>query len=178
MRSDTLFRAALNHAFDMLSKTLSGSPKDIAIKIARTLMADANWLSNRAQASDIDEFEAFTDYIKKHQRLPPYHHRHDIAKRDKWTQAAMRCFSCVVKACYKRCVFVTKGGLAGVGPGGLLPNDSIVILYGGTTPYALRRVSSNNWVFVGGCYVYGIMEGEAVPKAKAARRGDGRFDLI
>ena len=56
--------------------------------------------------------------------------------------------------------FVTTAGFFGLGPVDLKADDRIVLLYGSRYPIALRRSRNNNWLFVGFCYVRGIMDEE------------------
>ncbi|KAH7409330.1 heterokaryon incompatibility protein-domain-containing protein [Cadophora sp. MPI-SDFR-AT-0126] len=70
--------------------------------------------------------------------------------------------------CSERQFFITGNGRMGLGPKGLLPEDHVCILFGGDTPYVLRKTESC-WKFVGECYVHGVMKGEAVKDLK----GDG-----
>ncbi|KAH8590448.1 hypothetical protein B0O99DRAFT_691452 [Bisporella sp. PMI_857] len=53
--------------------------------------------------------------------------------------------------------------LSGLAPPTSEPGDSICILYGCTVPVILREdKASNCWTFVGECFVYGMMDGEAM----------------
>ncbi|CAJ2505055.1 Uu.00g124490.m01.CDS01 [Anthostomella pinea] len=57
--------------------------------------------------------------------------------------------------------FVAENGEIGVGPACLQTNDILCILYGGSTPYILRPTSTpGEYLFLGECYVAGIMNGE------------------
>jgi hypothetical protein len=62
-----------------------------------------------------------------------------------------------------RCFFETDEGLLGVGPDFMQPGDHVVILFGGKMPFVLRPVGKL-WRLVGACYVYGLMEGEAIER--------------
>ncbi|KAK0109687.1 hypothetical protein ONS95_002366 [Cadophora gregata] len=63
--------------------------------------------------------------------------------------------------CSERQLFITRQGYLGLGPKGIRPEDTVCILFGGDTPYILRK-KDTCWKFVGECYVYGLMKGEAV----------------
>ncbi|KAL8336919.1 hypothetical protein RB601_008427 [Gaeumannomyces tritici] len=65
-----------------------------------------------------------------------------------------------------------------IGPGEMLPGDVVVALYGGTTPFILRRVGGETeigeekeedatWKLIGECYVYGVVDGEALAREGA-----------
>jgi hypothetical protein len=73
----------------------------------------------------------------------------------------------VVRATSGRCMFVTAKGYIGLGPHSLKPGDSIAILLGGCTPFALERgdiegLEDEHWKLLGDCYVHGWMDGELV----------------
>ena len=64
-----------------------------------------------------------------------------------------------------RRLFVTNDGSFGNGPGWLEPDDVLAILFGGRSVYALRPTGAcNEYLFMGECYVYGSMNGEAIDK--------------
>lgn len=65
--------------------------------------------------------------------------------------------------CKNRALFVTKLGYIGLGPWNAEVGDSVCVLYGGATPFLLRKaIDSDTFTLVGECYVYGIMNGEAL----------------
>ena len=61
-------------------------------------------------------------------------------------------------ATHGRRVFVTSKGLIGLGPAALQPEDVVVVLFGGFTPFVLRKVE-DYYLLVGECYVHGKMDG-------------------
>jgi hypothetical protein len=77
-----------------------------------------------------------------------------------------------------RSYFITDGGYIGVGSKDLKPRDKIIILYGGKTPYIIRREEEcledrhppghdldGQWCrLVGECYVHGMMYGEMMKR--------------
>jgi hypothetical protein len=73
--------------------------------------------------------------------------------------------------CHSDCFFSTQRGLVGLCPYSSKPGDTIVILYGGSVPYVLRKHKSDGggergledkYEFVGECFVQGHMHGEAI----------------
>jgi hypothetical protein len=77
-----------------------------------------------------------------------------------------------------RRLFTIPSGLLGLGPDDMLASDVVIILFGGKVPYVLRPLDNGQWLFVGICYIYGLMKGEAL-------QGDGSnedkhewFDLV
>jgi hypothetical protein len=63
--------------------------------------------------------------------------------------------------CMDRRFFVTAAGYMGLGPRCMQPEDTVVILRGGYTPFILRKKDDCYWL-IGPAYVHGIMYGEAV----------------
>ena len=61
-----------------------------------------------------------------------------------------------------RTFFLTRSGRMGVGPRYMEPEDIVVVLFGGKTPYILRPADSGCYHFVGECYIDGLMHGEAI----------------
>jgi hypothetical protein len=61
-----------------------------------------------------------------------------------------------------RIVCATNGGYLGRVPRGTEVGDKICILFGGCVPFALRESSGGYFKFIEKCYVYGIMDGEAM----------------
>lgn len=55
---------------------------------------------------------------------------------------------------------ITFGGWFVVGPDIMQTGDVVVVLYGGRTPFLLRRKDNGAWILVGECYVHGMMNGE------------------
>lgn len=55
--------------------------------------------------------------------------------------------------------FITRSGLIGFGPVDIRAGDSICVLLGGKTPFAVRSTGSY-YEYVGKSYVHGIMDGE------------------
>ncbi|KFA68692.1 hypothetical protein S40285_02660 [Stachybotrys chlorohalonatus IBT 40285] len=58
---------------------------------------------------------------------------------------------------------VTAAGYFVIGPAAVEAGDVVVVLYGGRTPFVLRRTEDGEaWVLVGECYVHGLMNGEGL----------------
>ncbi|GJN74097.1 HET domain-containingprotein [Purpureocillium lilacinum] len=64
---------------------------------------------------------------------------------------------------------VTAGGRYVMGPDAMREGDVVAVLYGGRTPFVLRKMEGGDgeggWSLVGECYVHGIMNGEALRDA-------------
>ena len=76
--------------------------------------------------------------------------------------------TCVSETMFNRRLFVASEGLdmyMGVALGTMRKGDCVCVLFGGDTPFLLRRVG-DVWTFVAEAYVYGIMDGEAMQRAR------------
>jgi hypothetical protein len=59
--------------------------------------------------------------------------------------------------------FITQDGLMGLGPQCMEKGDIFCVLFGGQCLYALRPTQSpGEYLYVGDCYVHGLMYGEAM----------------
>jgi hypothetical protein len=79
-------------------------------------------------------------------------------------------------ATYGRRVFVTSDGTIGLGPAALQPGDIVTVLFGGFTPFLLRRVD-DHYVLIGECYVHGQMDGCAVEEWEESAEEASVFHL-
>lgn len=82
------------------------------------------------------------------------------------------------RACLHRRFFVTTENLMGIGPETMRRGDMIVILFGGKVPYVVRQVSQAKYLFIGECYVPGLMTGEAVEQWKKSGGKAEFFHLV
>ncbi|RDW80345.1 hypothetical protein BP5796_05043 [Coleophoma crateriformis] len=71
---------------------------------------------------------------------------------------------------------VSDAGYIGVVPPNTQPGDKICVLFGCSVPVVIRKVE-NHHVFIGECYVHGIMDGEAVTKFESGRTTSITFTL-
>ncbi|KAI0386530.1 hypothetical protein F5Y04DRAFT_290120 [Hypomontagnella monticulosa] len=72
----------------------------------------------------------------------------------------------MLRTCFGRRFFVTRGGYLGVGPGAMRDGDEVAVLLGLSVPVLVRPVEKSGeerrYELVGECYVHGIMDGELV----------------
>lgn len=74
-----------------------------------------------------------------------------------------------------RKLFVTEEGYVGFGPSQIEEGDTAAILGGGKCPYILRRsngskeASNDSYRLLGGSYIHGMMNGEAVKAERDLR---------
>ncbi|KAL0260308.1 hypothetical protein SLS55_003994 [Diplodia seriata] len=67
----------------------------------------------------------------------------------------------VFSATHGRNIFVTKKGYMGLCPRSTRLGDKLVVLFGGRTPFILRKAKKGKHEFLGECYAHGLMDGEA-----------------
>ncbi|KAF2143986.1 uncharacterized protein K452DRAFT_306631 [Aplosporella prunicola CBS 121167] len=66
------------------------------------------------------------------------------------------------KGTVDRTFFTMSNGSFGLGPKEAREGDSVCIILGAQVPFVLRKSEQGTYRIVGECYVYGIMDGEAV----------------
>ncbi|KAF4626151.1 hypothetical protein G7Y89_g12010 [Cudoniella acicularis] len=80
--------------------------------------------------------------------------------------------------------FITKKGYFGIGPAGIVVGDRVCILFGGKTPFILRKTlkqsemnSDMDFEYVGDTYIHGLMGGEAVKLMESGELSSQAFTL-
>lgn len=86
----------------------------------------------------------------------------------------------MISACYDRNFFSKATGLFGLGPKTMNSGDLVAIVYGSPFPVAVRSHPGfeSQHEFLGVCYVYGIMQGEAVKHHQESGNDDMLFQLV
>jgi len=79
-------------------------------------------------------------------------------------------------ALWERAWITTTRGYVGLAPEDVKEGDVICILFGGKVPYALRP-RDGHYLFLGECYVHGIMDGEAMDMLTDGRIQETTFDI-
>ncbi|KAH7195604.1 heterokaryon incompatibility protein-domain-containing protein [Fusarium oxysporum] len=79
---------------------------------------------------------------------------------------------------FNRRFFRTEKGYMGLGPPDIQPGDAICLLLGGCVAYALRRSAQETWIYVGECYIHGIMDGEAAVKATEDKTDFAEYRIV
>lgn len=77
-----------------------------------------------------------------------------------------------------RRAFLTGTGFLGIGPAEIRPDDSICLLDGGQTPYAIRQTEDDMWKFIGECYIHGIMFGQTLDWPDEKRHPETDFTFV
>lgn len=66
-----------------------------------------------------------------------------------------------VPVAHGRLLFISTSGFMGLVPPKAIPGDEIALIFGANVPFVVRK-QSDHYQFIGECYVYGIMDGEAL----------------
>ncbi|KAJ4015526.1 hypothetical protein NW752_006986 [Fusarium irregulare] len=86
-------------------------------------------------------------------------------------------FSLHLDAAHERRLFFSKDlAYIGLGPKVVQQNDVICVLFGGATPFILRP-SGDKYRFVGECYVFELMTGEAIQDWKSGKHTLNEFQI-
>ena len=78
-----------------------------------------------------------------------------------------------------RRLFVTRGGKFRLGPLALEEGGIVAVLFGGSVHFILRPHSEgDHYRLVGECYIYGIMEDQAVNEWRESGKPSTYFKLV
>lgn len=120
----------------------------------RTLTCDHNMKALPAPDIQADWIKGFIEY--------------ELESRGKdinWTRERFRDYKrihrTVVAVNYMRRFCATSNGRIGLVPSGTAAGDEICVLYGGRVPYVVRPCEKG-YIFIGECYIHGLMHGEAM----------------
>jgi hypothetical protein len=102
----------------------------------------------------------------------------ELEKYNDWKESLLdttiRFTSAVGAASQHRTFFITKSGYMGIGPMPLEVGDTICVVLGCKVPLLLRKYE-DHYILVGECFVWGLMDGEAI---RMKRKGEYRFDIF
>ncbi|KAK8023704.1 HET-domain-containing protein [Apiospora rasikravindrae] len=172
-------------------ESIRESPETIGF----ALIAEATTTSERPMAEYArTNVLAWADFIVKQKERPreankrlgaknPYSQTPDGMKADfteeEW--AALVDYDDAVRlATQDRRVFRTEAENIGLGPRDMVAGDVVAVLYGCRWPVILRPrgdVEVEGYEFIEVCYVYGLMDGEAVQRHMASGQNDVIFHL-
>jgi hypothetical protein len=196
--------STVSHTYGAFSPSRDGSFVDIAgtptfnwlsfvktaearKKLAWTLTAGKDWygmfVSNEAQ--HLSDFAAWMA-----PRLNPPSKHGDVllaAKRGD----AYRFAEAMSNACSGRRLFFTENGYMGLGPEAMEKGDVLVVLFGGTVPFVLRKFVppfmqslprpdpkiDGYWKLVGDAYVFDLMDGQAIEMLMEEKSEARDFEL-
>ncbi|KAH7084229.1 heterokaryon incompatibility protein-domain-containing protein [Paraphoma chrysanthemicola] len=131
--------------------------------VALTLVAESTFM-RRARPEDVSVLATYLEnLVVRNDNSVPEHilssGNCDAAKLDEVYASSF------VDYCIERRFFTTSAGRMGIGPRVMRSTDLVVILRGGSTPFILRE-RNESYQLLGGAYVHGIMDGEAVRTAE------------
>ncbi len=171
MPHDLTLEDKLTHLTATLLPTLwnsvSGAALDNAIsesiyQIVQTITLDGFARVIRGMASDTEPTawtkDTCTHMICDILGLPGNTHQTDMAERDAWIRALTK-QSDVTR---RRRFVVLKERHLGLMPLAVEDDDFVVVLHGSSLPFVLRPLDNGSYKLIGGCFVEGIMHGEAV----------------
>jgi hypothetical protein len=75
-----------------------------------------------------------------------------------------------------RRAFLSNSGLCGLVPENADDGDCLCILFGCDIPVVLRK-TGDSYTFIGECYIYGLMDGEAIKELEASTRTSQYFEI-
>lgn len=119
--------------------------------VASVLIAGTNIDRKPATDSDLAELRHCQNWLQD-----------DLAEPTMPGLAAGRFYRALGRACMDRRPFRTASGYIGMGPKIMQEGDVAVVFYACRTPYVLRPHMDGFYRVVGDCYVYGVMDGEAM----------------
>lgn len=137
--------------------------------VSRTLLCDRPVRDRHLRFGDADarNCEIIVSFLQKAARNIP---------------AGMREAAYLPEAFYNavraRVFYTTHGGRVGLGPKHLQSGDTVLLLFGGGTPYiARKRPTGKTYEFIGETYVDGIMYGEAKRAHEASENPNELFEF-
>jgi hypothetical protein len=165
------------HIFD---KTLSRKRVYDDEELAFALTVTAGRMVNNLTTSETQAiFASFSAYLHKVLRNLEHSNANISERMRKAAQEGdPSVFETIYsRICYNRKFFITKNGYMGIGPNVLQADDTVVVLHGAEVPYVLRPCEDGTWMFVGECYVHGIMNGEIIDMLEEGKLSSRDFIL-
>lgn len=155
----------------------------VARSICRTMALDRSATAEQLEEPDFNDFCAFMIDIHSRWRTRfkcmgrRFHTNFEVLRRHAEGGVGRRYLDLTIMRCHLKRCFITQDGQPGVGSSSMRKGDTIVVLFGGGTPYILRRRKSQ-WLFIGDCYVDGLMKGQAIDKWRAGELQEQCFEII
>ena len=120
---------------------------DLKSAFDKTLCADIKWVP------DIDPMR-----LARHARIST---GEDVAFEPiDWQTGEVKAeFKFAMK---ERIFFITRDGYIGLAPEAAQEGDVVCVVLGGEVPYVIRPKKNGHYLFVGECYVHGLMDGQAL----------------
>lgn len=177
-------------ALDMVEESSSGSDqrhiKDILHRFVATATASnhdrdqllANFKASVFEAQQVSRnipgavSERYKDALD---RLSEHFQSIDLIGPDKFL---VRFMASIEDSLFQRRLFLCRTGVVGLGPPVVETGDQCCLFAGGQVPYVIRPLGESSYLFVGECYISGIMDGEAVENHEILGREWVNFELV
>jgi hypothetical protein len=144
-------------------------PQQAWIRVVTADMDGNKVTSDRLSAEILEEYvvsHRFNDSTVEEKRLMA---PTSLAEFDEWKalmlDISFRFNQAVVAASAFRAFFITETGYMGIGPDVLMAGDKICVVLGCNVPLLLRK-NQEHFILVGECFVWGLMDGEAMRMTK------------
>jgi hypothetical protein len=106
------------------------------------------------QLSLPDAVEALADALRVTDRLSDDDYRSNKSHQRFWTHAS--------QTCWRRSLVLLEDGSLGIAPTNAMPGDRISVILGCNSAMTLRKVEDDTFQVIGGAYIDGFMQGEAI----------------
>jgi hypothetical protein len=147
----------------------------------KTITADMDGdevMADRQTPETLDAYifdHNFHDSSQEEKRIMMQSQETDIDEWIAWIlKTSVRFQRAVAATGVNRTFFISKGGYMGMGPKALAEADLICVVLGCEVPLLLRK-NGDHYLLVGECFVWGLMDGEAM---RMKRRGDDWLDTF
>jgi hypothetical protein len=150
--------------------TLARRISDKPIEFWVTLVMDTDTYFNRLQGAESQRLKRAVDRYSQNPRSTQ-----SMADSD------FRYLFGLTRKSYR--FFVTANGRMGMGPPDMEVGDPVCILFGGQTPYILRKrevvnqESEDGYRLIGECYLHGVMDGESMKQLEKGEFHEETFVL-
>jgi hypothetical protein len=136
------------------------SVEDSPKRLAWTLCAGRNWLGERICTEEESDCLSTVQKLRNAEKLGRVAFQRHLL--DSGRKSDRQFLDRALHSCSGRSFFRTANRLLGLGPGVAEEGDVLCIFFGGPMPYLLRPAGAGKYRFVGECYVYDLMEGQAI----------------
>ncbi|KAG4428043.1 hypothetical protein IFR05_016471 [Cadophora sp. M221] len=130
----------------------------------RTLVAGISFSGNPATDDFQQHFQDLTTQIEDD--LGAISDDRDLEVNPDRGESAAKFVAAMSMVSFRRRVFATQLGYLGLGPPLIELGDRICVFLGFDTPFVVRPRDGEGYLLVGECYVYGLMNGEALVDGK------------
>jgi len=129
------------------------------------------------QRNEMLGFNDWYDLMQKGHGMPWMGDRPEVLNQPIDMPDTSAIFDPVMRHCIGRRFFGVDNGSLGLGPAIMEEGDIVCVLFGGVMRYILRPSEEGRYLFLGGCNIRDVMNGEVVENWKRDRGGDERFSL-